>query len=402
MALRDDELARVDRNFAQRLGRGIRTKAVPFLAQGAENMYNAATFLPRQTLGFGSDVVQGFRSAGSTQQPDVQVPPQMGAPNTNRQVGPQPIIENYPGYIQAGDRTITMADIEKGYSRPGGVGLKGNGSYSMVDMSQVPNKAPADMNAGFRQPSTQITPMTPMEVYTDHPGGQYGGGVVRMRPRGSAPAVQEREVPSLGGTFGETVMAGLRTRQDRTYANIDNAARQTDLTARGQDITTRGQDLDFQSQGMRNAIDAQRYADLAPGALAQGQLFQSQAEKAQMESSLLQQYQVEEDPVRKKQILDTYNSITGNVQQPKIHFGEMESITEGGIEKTPYASTFDQQGGFRVMTPGNSSIVPAQQQVQERMMAMPEADRERLRAQFGNRTDVTPEEILQAIEAMRK
>jgi len=227
-------------------------------------------------------------------------------------------------------------------------------------------------------------------------GGQ--GGVPTVPASSTAPG-------SMGDTFGDLVVQGLRSRRDRTYANIANQEQQAALTARGQDVTMRGQDFTAADAAGLRAQAATRDAALNAQTDAQSGLYQTQAEQAKAETDLFDRYQAETDPEKKALLKEDYLLQTGKAreQAAKVHLGELDEMTSEGIRQVPYASVVDPSapGGLRVLR-GGADLEGAVNPLQAELGALTPEQQTALRTSFGNRKDVTPEEIRAKIAEMRK
>jgi len=228
--------------------------------------------------------------------------------------------------------------------------------------------------------------------------GTSGGGV---------PTVPASSVASepMGDTFEGLLVQGLRTRRDRTYANIANQEQQAALTARGQDVTMRGQDFTAADATGLRAQAAERDAALNAQTGAQRALYQTQADQAKAETDLFNRYQAETNPTAKAQLREEYQLLTGKSreQAAKVHLGELDEMTSEGIRQVPYASVVDPSapGGLRVLR-GGADLAGAVSPLQAELGALTPEQQTALRTSFGNWKDVTPEEIRAKIAEMRK
>jgi len=221
----------------------------------------------------------------------------------------------------------------------------------------------------------------------------------------SVPAVPVSSAATgpMGDTFGDLVVQGLRSRRDRTYANIANQERLAGLEARGQDVTMRGQDLTATDAAGLRAQAATRDAALNAQTDAQSGLFQTQADQAKAETDLFNRYQAETDPEKKALLKEDYLLQTGKAreQAQKMHFGELEETTSEGIKTTPYVSVWDPATGLRTIS-GNANLEGAVNPLQTALGSLTPEQQTAIRTSFGNRKDVTQEEILAKIAEMRK
>ena len=74
-------------------------------------------------------------------------------------------------------------------------------------------------------------------------------------------------------------------------------------------------------------------------------------------------------------LLSAKAAVAGEPEPPKVHYGEIESITPGGgMTKTPYGGYIDREGNYQVKTPKDSfstvvaSLTPEQKSIAAKHM----------------------------------
>lgn len=304
----------------------------------------------------------------------------VGAPAGIRAPAPSPIVA-----ITSDGRTFTADQLSQGYTHGGvGLALNGGGSYSRVDMSRLPDKAPAAPALSMRS-APGIAPV-------------------------SAPNLEPQGMNTL--SFGELVANGMRANQAKVYANIANNRYLAELQGRGQDITARGQNLTAASKvrgqnlttaskvrgqnltaaaaGMRNAIQAGRNAALAPGAKAYGELTQTKATEAKKIAAL------------RDAIINAPDTVTADKLQkaldqrlytkPNLHFGE---TSDPFGNKTPYVASV---WGGRATYKNLSNATPIDVRVANRLNSLLPAQRRKFIKHFKGEKTMTSQKALNYIE----
>ena len=301
---------------------------------------------------FGTGMVQGFRGNGAT-------PPAPGGAASST----SPPLYFTPAAPGGGPGDYSHGNF--------GLAKNGQGSLSFVDMSQLPDKQP-----------DQVYSPAPINVNLP-------------------PAVQQPQVenPPFGGSIGDLFVQGLRSRRDRTYANIRNQDAQTGILNRAQGINAAKLVADVGLRGRKNEIEAERTGALNKSASAQGSLFEAQAAKTarvnELAAALASPDISEAD---RSAALAELNALRPTKSAP-IHYGE--AIGKQGLE--PYASTYDTQRGFRVFKAGaGGAPKSAGTSLQSALKTATPEERIAMKKLLKNPNKTTDKELAAALAAVRK
>lgn len=132
---------------------------------------------------------------------------------------------------------------------------------------------------------------------------------------------------SFGGMFAQ----GLRMKQDRAYAGMNDAVTKNMLAGRGQDITAQGQALTGANEAERNRLTGMRNTAMQPLEAAQATAANVETAQKLQAADLFSKMSTETDPTLQAKYAADYAMLTKQVHQPRelIHGSEVGADMQG-------------------------------------------------------------------------
>ena len=204
--------------------------------------------------------------------------------------------------------------------------------------------------------------------------------------RGLTPVGFTRTTPDISSSFSEDMSIGglvQRTTQTKQAQAIQ-----------GMDVERAELGLKAFGEAENRRILEERYGVLAPGEIARGEAAQMSVAGAKQAQALLDQINTEEDTTKRAALTAKYNKLVGT-KEAKVHYGVTQDPS--GLGETPYAMRVT-EGGLQVLRPQ----VDYAKEIAALTGKLSEKSLNKVRKQFGKRTNVSEEEMLEALKKYKK